>query len=424
MNPDVNQNRAASLARLLAAVVAAASITAYGCGTQRPSPPPSAAPSSTPGVLGRDWAKAELVEQPPGDPLRTQDPYSGGLGHPARYQGGQADVLDVVAGGPGYAAIGFLDTAGGPHAAAWASIDGRRWTLAAGFPTSEHSVVRSVASGSNGLVAVGVDGRDAASWRSTDGLTWQRSPSAASLSGPRPLEFLSVSSTPGGYVAVGYEGPSVGVARPAFWFSPDGVRWERGSTPREVEAGRVEAVAAAGELIVAVGTAGTTEHPTGGLAWTSRDGRAWTPVADERPFEAGKLHGVSPVGDGFIAVGADLDNKKAIVWRSSADGRTWTRVPDAPSLGNFGLPIEMRDVTLAGSTYIAVGHLLFGTQFSSGVIWSSVDGVSWTRSPDAPMFQQAKVVAVVGDARRAVAVGFYGAPDFFVPTIWFSPPGG
>jgi hypothetical protein len=33
------------------------------------------------------------------------------------------------------------------------------------------------------------------------------------------------------------------------------------------------------------------------------------------------------------------------------------------------------------------------------------------------------VVAVTGDARRAVAVGFYGAPDFFVPTIWFSPPG-
>jgi hypothetical protein len=386
-----------------------------------PSPSPSSAPS---GLLGHDWEKAELVEQPPGDPLRTQEPYSGGLGHPARYQGGQADVLDVVAGGPGYAAVGFLDTPKGPRAAVWASIDGRRWTLVANFPSGDGSVVRSIASGKNGLVAVGVAGREAAAWRSADGLAWQRGPSSASLSGPQPLEFLSVSATARGYAAVGYEGPSVGAARPAFWFSPDGIRWERGSAPDGTTVGRAEAVAVAGDVIVAVGTAGTTEQPTGGLAWTSRDGRAWLTVEDARPFEGGKPHGVSAASAGFIAVGANLDNTKAIVWRSPDDGRTWARVSDAPSLDNYGLAIEMRDVTLAGSTYIAVGHLLFGTQYSSGVIWSSPDGTSWTRSPDTPMFQQAKAVAVVGDGRRAVAVGFYGAPDFFIPTIWFSPPGG
>jgi hypothetical protein len=421
----VNPIRAAAPARLLVATVAAAAIAISGCGTPQPSPVSSPSPSSAPpGVFGRDWEKAELVEQPPGDPLRTQEPYSGGLGHPARYQGGQADVLDVVAGGPGYAAVGFLDTPKGPRAAAWASIDGRRWTLVADFPTGDGSVVRSVAIGEHGLVAVGVAGREAAAWRSADGLAWQRSPTSASLSGPQPLELLSVSATAGGYVAVGYEGPSVGSARPAFWSSSDGIRWERARAPNGAPVGRAEAVAAAGDVIVAVGTAGTTEHPTGGLAWTSRDGRSWAPVEDGRPFESGKPHGVSPAADGFIAVGANLDNKKAIVWRSQDDGRTWARVPDAPSLDNYGLAIEMRDVTLAGSTYIAVGHLLFGTQYSSGVIWSSPDGTSWTRSPDAPMFQQAKVVAVVGNDRRAVAVGFYGAPDFFVPTIWFSPPGG
>ncbi len=425
--------RARRTATALLAVVIASTVAASGCGATHPSPSPGQAASPpanlasslTPaGVPGRDWGKAELVEQPPGDPLRTQEPYSGGLGHPARYQGGQADLLDVVAGGLGYTAVGFLDTATGPRAAAWASIDGRRWTLVADFPTSDGSLVRSVANGSHGLVAVGADGRDAAAWRSADGLTWQRSPSTASVAGSRPLEFLSVTATPGGYAAVGYEGPSVSVARPAFWFSTDGIQWERLATPPGAAAGRADAVAAGEGTVVAVGTAGTTERPTGGLAWTSRDGRAWTPVDGAQPFEAGKVHGVSPGRDGFVAVGADLENKKAIVWRSTADGRTWTRAPDAPSLDNYGLPIELRDVTLAGSTYIGVGHLLFGTQYSSGVIWSSPDGETWTRAPDSPMFQQAKVVAVVGDARRAVAVGSYGAPDFFIPTIWVSPPGG
>jgi hypothetical protein len=418
---------------LLATAVAAVSLAASACGPLQPSvsaspalSPSTAVPSSPApsGVLGRDWEKAELVEQPPGDPLRTQEPYSGGLGHPARYQGGQADVLDVVAGGPGYAAVGFLDTAQGPRAAAWASLDGRRWTLVADVPANGGSVVRSVASGSNGLVAVGVAGREAAAWRSGDGLTWQRSPTQASLSGPQPMEMLSVTATAAGYAAVGYEGPSVGVARPAFWFSGDGIHWVRGNAPDGTGAGRAEAVAAAGDVIVAVGTGGTTERPTAGLAWTSADGRTWSPVRDGRSFEDAKMHGVARALDGFIAVGADRDNKTAVVWRSSADGRTWTRTPSSPSLSNFGLAIEMRDVTLAGSRYIAVGHLLFGTQYSSAVIWSSTDGATWTRSPDAPMFQQAKVVAVVADARRAVAVGFYGAPDFFIPTIWFSPPGG
>jgi hypothetical protein len=171
-------NRTIAFVKRLATTVTALSIAASGCGAPQPrpsasparSPGPAISPSPAPsGVLGHDWEKAELVEQRPGDPLRTQDPYSGGLGHPARYQGGQADVLDVVAGGLGDAAVG---------------------------------------------------------------------------------------------------------------------------------------------------TGGTPERPTAALVWT---------------------------------------------WHASADGRTWTRAPDPPSLANFGLPIEMRDVTLAGSTYIAVGHLLFGT---------------------------------------------------------------
>jgi hypothetical protein len=410
------------LRQRLATVAAACALLAACAAQVAPTPIPSG-PSAT-DVLGRDWAEADVVEQPPGDPLRTLEPndHPGGLGHPGRYQGGQADVRDVAAGGPGYAAVGYVDTAIGPRAAAWVSLEGRRWTLLADFPTVDGSVAWSVAAGPASLVAVGADGARPAAWRSGDGRSWERLPASGGLALDH-AEMTTVVATLGGYVAAGSRTNGAGEPAAVFWTSTDGRAWDAIAAP-DADGARVEGLAGRDRTVVAVGTRGSRSHPAGAIAWISTDGGAtWTRATDSADVAMGQMHAVTAAPDGYVAVGTDLAGQRAIAWRS-ADGVRWTTAPETESLRNHGLQIEMRDVTWIGDGYIAIGHLLFGTQYPSAVIWHSSDGVEWTRAPDVPILQQAKIWAVIGRDGSAIAVGTFGSPDFSIPTIWYSPPGG
>jgi hypothetical protein len=408
--------------RRFAAVSAACAVLAAACAAQ--VAPTSAPP--TPGViglLGRDWAEAELVEQPPGDPLRTLEPndHPGGLGHPGRYQGGQADVRDVLMGSSVNAAVGYLDTALGPMAAAWASLDGRHWALLADFPTADSSVAWSLAGGPTGMVAVGSEGAGPAAWRSDDGRTWERLPAAGGLA-QRSAEMTTVVAAAAGYVAGGSNTSPAGAAA-TLWRSTDGHAWEKVALA-EPDGARVEGLAVRDRTVVAVGTRGTRSEPAGAIAWLSADdGRTWRRAPDSEDLALGQMHAVTASTHGFVAVGTDLVGQRAIAWRS-VDGLAWTASPEAESMRNYGLQIEMRDAAWIGDRYLAAGHLLFGTQYPSAVIWSSTDGVEWTRAPDVPILQQAKIWAVTGAGGRALAVGTFGSPDFSIPTIWYSPPDG
>jgi hypothetical protein len=336
------------------------------------------------------------------------------------YQGGQADIVDVVAYGDGFVGGGFLETTAGPKAAAWASPDGVRWALVEGFPAGDATLVRAIAVGTGGLVAVGADGARAAAWHSADGRTWQRSTSAA-LAGSE-AELTAVLSTPTGFIAAGRAGGLGTETRATFWSSAGGIDWTREPDGPGAAAARVEALASRSGLWVAVGIAVKGTSITGGAIWTSSDARTWRRVASPDPA-FGPIHAVTAAPQGFVAVGTNVAGTKAVVW-SSPDGDAWRSAPDAAPLDNYDLQIEMRDVARVDDGYIAVGHLLFGTQFPSGVIWSSADGTTWTRAPDSAMFQQAKIAAVTASNGRAVAVGTFGSPDFAIPTIWISPPPG
>ena len=372
-------------------------------------------------MLGVDWARIHDVEQPAGDPLITPPPVSGPgtAAHPAHYTGGQADLIDVAAGGPGLVAVGFFDK--GPMAAAWTSADGRSWRLAPGFTPLEATLASAVGAGPAGIVVVGVDRADAAAWTSADALTWRKVEGGAAFRDDGgPLQMTAVVPWGGGWVTGGYLGTFVGPLRAAFWRSTDGRAWERvPDAPGFVDA-RVTAIAALGDRLVAVGATGTYNQRTGGVAWTSADGATWERAPASADLAAGVLYGVTAGGPGLVAVGADPDDRKAIAW-TSRDGAAWTRVPDAPALDNFGLKIRMQDVTVAGDLIIAGGHLLFGTQYSSAALWHSRDGVIWERAPDVPALGNGIISGIVAGRPGAVAVGTVGAPDFFIPTVWISP---
>ena len=403
-----------------AVVLVATAVLLGGCGSVTPSPagtalPASPEPTTTSHRLGLDWQKVESVEAPPGNGSTTPPPYENpnGLGHPMAYQGGQADIVDVVAYGPGFSAVGFLETSAGPKAAAWHSADGTHWSLVSDFPTADASVARAIATGRGGLVAVGAEGPRPAAWHSSDGVAWRRSPEPAAAAG---AEMSAVLATPSGYVAGGHSG-----ARAALWTSSDGIAWSPLPDGPALSAARVEGFAVFGDRIVAVGSALADRTPSGAAVWTSADGATWQRLPTTHDLAIGPMHAVIATDDGFLAVGTNDAGTRAVVW-SSGDGPSWLAQPDDVALDNHGLQIEMRDVARVGSGYVAVGHLLFGTQYPSGVIWSSPNGMTWTRAPDAPMLQQAKLFAVTANADTAVAVGTFGSPDFAIPTIWISPP--
>jgi hypothetical protein len=408
-------------------------IALAGCAsTPHPSPAtaavsPSGAPTASPGptgpaILGVDWVKIYDVQQPGGDPLFTAPPitFPNGSGHPGHYQGGQADLVDVVAGGPGLVTAGFFDR--GPQAAIWTSVDGFSWRLAADFPVTDGTLADTIAAGPHGLLAGGIDGRKAAVWRSADAVAWaQVDGGAAFVDHVAPLQITALVDEGDGWVAGGYLGTFAGPLRAAFWHSNDGSRWLRVPDAAGFEDSRVNAFASLGDRLVAVGGTGTYNARTGGAAWTSDDGGwTWQRAPSSADLQAGVLWGVAPGGPGLVAVGSDPDDRKAIAW-TSTDGDVWTRVPDAPALENFGLKIRMQDVARVGDELIAGGHILFGTQYPSGAIWHSTDGITWQRAPDTAALGDGEIAGVVAGGPGAVAVGAVGSPDFFIPTVWLSP---
>jgi hypothetical protein len=391
--------------------------TAPSPGASDPTARPT--PSGSP-QLGVDWQRVYAVEQPPGDPLVTPPPASGsGLSqHPGHYTGGMADLMDVAEGSDVLVAAGFFDE--GPRAMVWTSSDGRSWAVAPAFPTGDGSIAYAVASGPDGLVAGGVDGSDAAVWLSADGRTWQRVEQAAFHDDAAPLEIRSLTRTEAGWLAAGFQGGIVHDLRAAFWRSTDGRTWQRVPDQPDFAKGRVEDLAMTPQGVVAVGSLGTYGQSEAGAVWRSTDGETWRREPTDGTFAGAVLRGVTAFGNGIVAVGSTDDDRAARSWVSE-DGRSWTPSPADPAIDNHGLKILMRDVAVVDGQLIAGGHMLIGTQYSSAMLWRSTDGLRWERARDVPAFAGGIVEGLASGGPGVVAVGSYGAPDLFIPTVWLSP---
>jgi hypothetical protein len=51
----------------------------------------------------------------------------------------------------------------------------------------------------------------------------------------------------------------------------------------------------------------------------------------------------------------------------------------------------------------------------------SRDGVAWQEARSAPVQEQGEIYAVAAADPGLVAVGSFGAPDDYIPTVWLSP---
>jgi hypothetical protein len=381
------------------------------------SPTTTAQPSGPP-VLGIDWGHATSVDRPTNFEVDPSDPAITGK-HPILRIPGQATISDVT---PlprgGFTAVGYVPPGWTP--VSWTSPDAQTWSIHT-IGTTGFTFPVSVATGADGTaVAVGRSANLPVAWTSADGVTWQEHPVPRRQGSGVAERMTTVVATDHGYVAGGSLGPELFDRHARFWTSADGVVWQSvADDPTAFANAEVRAITKFGDGFVAVGVVGTAQHATGAVAWTSADGSTWTRV-DDPSFVDGIAVAVVPAPfGGLVAVGSDLARHEAAAW-TSPDGRHWTRAPNEVSREHSGGFAWMTDVVAIGDSVIGIGDYQ-GLQRGTAISWVSHDGLSWVQARSAPVQQQGEFYAITQGGPGVIAVGAFGAPDSYVPTIWLSP---
>jgi hypothetical protein len=265
-------------------------------------------------------------------------------------------------------------------------------------------------------------------------LAWSRVPHDEAVFGGAGDQVFMNGVTAGGpgLVAVGSDNLPGG--RAAVWTSPDGITWSRVSLDEAVFGGKgpqvMNAVTAGGPGLVAVGRAGPmTPQEAVAAVWTSLDGITWSRVPYDEAAFGGRgnlfMNSVAAGGPGLVAVGGTRSWQRgdpAPVW-TSPDGITWSRVPDDEAV--FPGLMEIESVTAGGPGLVAVGY---DSAEESGAVWTSPDGITWSRVPnDEAVFggegDQLLNGVTVWERDLLVAVGSVTGPESVHSIAWTSPDG-
>jgi hypothetical protein len=346
---------------------------------------------------------------------------------------GKQSMSDVTVGGPGLVAVGASES----EAAVWTSADGVAWSRVPHdedvFGGPDEQYMNSVTAGGPGFVAVGIDfsgnDPDAAVWTSVDGITWSRVPHDESVfGGTLSQEMNSVTVGGPGLVAVGFDGghdhmdgSGIEDLDAAVWTSVDGLTWSRVPADDSVFGGpdnqAMQSVTVGGSGLVAVGYDGENdwfEPPGDAAVWTSVDGMTWSRVPhDESVFGVGvvvAMHDVTVGGPGLVAVGIDLvapgyHPSNLGVW-TSVDGLNWSRIPHDEEEFRGG-----QSVTAGGPGLVAVGN----------GVWVSANGTVWSQVPDDNgRFGDVDMTSVTVGGPGFVAVGIDFSGDDSDAAVWVS----
>ena len=388
-------------------------------------------PSSTPPVPGLSWVKADVARpidafaEPSAEPTGPSGP--GTAGHPGHFPG-QAIVDDVVATPDWLYAVGYVGIDGVWTAIDWRSTDGRSWrveTVDATPASFAVAVTAGAGSTSGSVFAAGRSGPEPVVWAYAGRGTWNRYELPTLSRGAERERAVAIAATPGGLLVGGSVGPELGDRRARFWWSPDGSVWEALPDDDAFAGAEVVAIEPRGQHgFVALAHLGTGQRSTGSIALVSDDGVTWRRV-DDPALAGGLVNGVTTDADGaLIAVGSDLDERAALVWRSTDGGETWQQAPSEPSRLYEPYKIRMTDVVTTPGGLVAVGNYV-GLQYGTATSWVATDWTHWTRAPNYPALGQGEMLAVARGGPGLVATGSFGAPDNYVPTIWLGEtPGG
>jgi hypothetical protein len=228
-------------------------------------------------------------------------------------------ISDVVETTDGLVAVGTAETSGF-GGVVWLSEDGTAWErIDPEDMQGGGQIVVEIEQGTDGtLIAAGSGGLEARVWFSQDGRAWTRVPDS-DLLGRSYVEDLAAS--PIGFLMVGTDWSSEYFPKPAVWYSPNGVDWER--TP----AGNItsdDPVAAVGQIvrIEALGDGSWIIGDLAGRVWRSDDATDWTLI-----HEPGLVGEVVPGVDWTDSAGRVVTVRtirgEESVWVSVDGGQTW-----------------------------------------------------------------------------------------------------
>jgi len=143
------------------------------------------------------------------------------------------------------------------------------------------------------------------------------------------------------------------------------------------------------------------------------DRRPGPPTALERVADDPTLHGdavgaprlVALPGGTFLMLKAEDIPGRGVLMRSD-DGRTWDQVDASASGLDAGAIVDMAAnetaVVILGTTEPMTGT---GTEIPNVAEWTSADGVTWTRAPDAGALRAIGARDIVGSSQGFAAVG-------------------
>jgi hypothetical protein len=314
------------------------------------------------------------------------------------------------------------------------SEDGVDWIrLAADDPalTTGNVLMYGIAEGGPGLVAGGMSCEDnefpclagpyPTVWTSIDGTAWTRTPVEQ---GERVGAVLDVLVSDHGIVATGgvtQPTPDGGASSsPTVWLSVDGTSWSRvwqGAAVRDTEfgSGPGASVLALGPdgLIAGAGSAYNESGDGVAAVWVSSNAVDWIRVDPESvEFASDAGHGAF-MSDivwgprGFVAVGGD--GSRAAVW-TSTDGVTWTRIDTTQAPIGSARPLSAIAVLDGG--YVAAGpdgNAVLVT------LWTSTDGISWDR---VQVLGEGNADAIVSSEGGIAVAGQTPSDDNYHAAVW------
>ncbi|HET7728003.1 MAG TPA: zf-HC2 domain-containing protein [Candidatus Limnocylindrales bacterium] len=276
-----------------------------------------------------------------------------------------------------------------PFGVMWTQMAGPA-TLDALLPGSSLATVAALPLPGAPLIAGGSRAADAALWMSRDERTWQLVDDPDL--GRGRIEAIAASG--GRIVAVGASVDPDGLPAGRIWESADGRSWDMVAVPAMRS---IAAVAVTPSLVV---VAGVPRSFRDAPLWLSIDGGAWQ-AWDPGTMSRATVTGLAVGGPGFVAVG--YDDRGGRAWTSS-DGRTWTSAE--PAGFERGRLVAVA-ATPAG--LVAVGWTTDDAERTTPTAWISSDGSSWTRTHLDASVRDGRLAAVAPSPYGIVAVG--GATD-------------